>query len=150
VSQAWNQVDDGLPRRAVALETLLAAVRETLSEGESGSLSALALAMERERQAALAVRPRPFDAAKVQAWAQAERELASPMARLHALVEQHGELDASDSVRNARTLLADLAQRLNYARQAYNEAANTYNTAWQDYPTRLLVPLFRLRPAARI
>jgi LemA protein len=150
VSQAWAQVDDGLPRRAVALETLLSAVRETLAEGESASLSTLALALERERQAAVAVRQRPFDATPVLAWVQTERDLASPMARLHALIEQHQELNSRDSVRSAGELLADLAQRLSYARQAYNEAAATYNAALLEYPTRLLVPLFRLRPCARL
>jgi len=150
VGQAWAQIDDCLPRRAAALALLLAAVRGALADQESGSLSALMVALERERQAALAVRPRPFDPVLVQAWATCERELVSPLARLHALVEQRAELDESDGVRPAREQLAELALRLNFARQTYNEAANAYNSAQADWPTRLLVPLFRLRPAVRL
>lgn len=149
VAQAWALVDDCLPRRALALETLLAAVHDTLAEGEAGSLAALTQALERERQAALVVRPRPFDAVLLQAWVQADRDLVSPLARLQALVEQHGSLDGSEVVQTARDQLSDLAQRLSYARQAYNEAVGHYNQALLEFPTRLLVPLFRLQPAAR-
>ncbi|MFZ2990825.1 LemA family protein [Ideonella sp.] len=144
---AWLQIDELLLRRSAALDMLVAAVRETLTE-EAGSLQALTVAQDAQRLAALAVRPRPHSAELLQAWLAAERAMVSPLARLHALVEQHPELDASEGVRPARQLLAELAPRLIYARQAYSQPAEAYNAALQEFPTRLLTTLFGFKPAA--
>jgi LemA protein len=146
---AWGQIDELLVRRAAALEMLEGAVRGSLAD-EANSLQALLLAQEAQRLAALAVRARPSSAPLVEAWVAADRELASPMARLHSLIEQQPELDASDSVRPARQQMAELAPRLVYARQAFNEAADRLNAALLEWPTRLLVRLFGFMPVARV
>jgi LemA protein len=149
LTQAWAQIDDLLVRRAAALELLEAAVRDTLVD-EVGSLQSLLLAQDKQRLAALAVRQRPSSVPLLAAWVAADLELVSPMARLHALIEQHPELEAGDSVRPARQLLAELAPRLLYARQAFNEVADAYNLALTEWPTRLLAPVFRFRATTRL
>lgn len=149
LATAWGQIDELLTRRAAALEPLVAQLHEPMA-AETNTLLALQQALERQQQAARAVRAKPSAAAALQAWVVVEGELASPMARLAALVEQHPELAGSEGVKPLRDQLAELAPRLVYARQAFNDAAETYNVAVEEFPTRLLMPLFGFRPTAKI
>jgi LemA protein len=149
IGTAWAQIDDLLVRRAAVIEPLADALQGPL-EAEAKTLAALSQALARQRAAALVVRGRPTQASALTAWAAAEGELASPLTRLDALVAQHPELAGSDEVKPLRKQLADLAPRLTYARQAFNEAADAYNQALEEFPTRLLKPLFGFRRTARI
>jgi len=66
------------------------------------------------------------------------------------VLDQHAELTSQDPV---SPLVADwraLEPRLVFRRQKFNEAAFTYNAALEQFPTRLLVPLFGFRPAGHI
>jgi LemA protein len=146
---AWGQIDELLTRRAAALEPLMGHLKEPMA-AEVNTLQALAQALERQQAAARAVRAKPASAVALQAWVVVEGELASPMARLSALVEQHPELAGSEAVKPLRGQLAELAPRLVYARQVFNDAADVYNSAIEEFPTRLLTPLFGFKPAARV
>lgn len=149
IAAAWGQIDELLVRRAALLEPLADALREPL-EAEATTLAALAQALERQRAAARTVRSRPTQAAALTAWVTAEGGLASPMARIESLVEQHPEVAASDAVRPLRKQLAELAPRLVYARQVFNDAAVAYNAALDEFPTRLLRPIFGFRRTAEL
>ena len=149
VAQAWGQLDDVLMRRAAALDMLIAAVRDVLLH-EAGSLQALEQAQAHQREAALAVRIRPHAAEAVQAWAAAEREMASPLARLQALLEQHAEVDDREDAMRARIQLEEFNGQVGFGRQTFNQAVQAYNDALTEFPTRLLVPLFRLSPGATV
>jgi LemA protein len=149
LAAAWGQIDEVLTRRAAALEPLIEALREPLA-AEAVTLQALSTALERQQQAARQVRLKPSSAEALQAWVVAEVELASPLARLQALVEQQVELALSDAVRPHSHQLVELAPRLGYARQAFNDAAQAYNAAVDEFPTRLLAGPFGFAPTARI
>jgi LemA protein len=149
LATAWGQIDELLTRRVAALEPLIAQLHEPMV-AEANTLQALQQALERQQLAARAVRAKPSAAAALQAWVVVEGELASPMARLAALVEQHTELAGSEGVKPLRDQLAELAPRLVYARQAFNDVAEAYNVAVEEFPTRLLMPLFGFRPTAKI
>lgn len=149
IGQGWSQLDELLQRRAAALSLLMSVVRETLAP-EAGSLQALEQALLREREAARAARLRPHAAEVATAWVAAERDLASPLARLQALLAHHPELDLPDDAREALQLLPDLSGTILYARQSVNQAVGVYNAALAEFPTRLLIPLFRLLPAAPV
>jgi LemA protein len=149
LAAAWGQIDELLSRRAAALEPLVAQLAEPMA-AEAKTLEALSQALERQQQAARAVRARPSHAASLQAWVVAEGELASPMARLAALVEQHPELAGSEGIKPLRQQLAELAPRLSYARQAFNDVAEVYNAAIEEFPTRLLTTVFGFKATARV
>ncbi|MBK7617118.1 MAG: LemA family protein [Vitreoscilla sp.] len=149
LATAWGQIDELLARRVAALEPLIAQLHEPMA-AEANTLAALQQALERQQLAARVVRAKPSAAAALQAWVVVEGELASPMARLAALVEQHPELAGSEGVKPLRDQLAELAPRLVYARQTFNDVAETYNVAVEEFPTRLLMPLFGFRATAKI
>jgi LemA protein len=149
LATAWGQIDEQLTRRAAALEPLLQLLQEPMAS-EANTLAALAAALDKQQAAARSARARPASAVALQNWVIAEGELASPLARLSALVEQHPELTQADAIKPLRNALAEVAPRLVYARQAYNAAADTYNAAVEEFPTRLLVPIFGFRATARV
>jgi LemA protein len=149
IGNAWMQIDELLARRSMLVQALADALREPLAD-ENVTLDALTQAEARQRQAALAVRARPSQAPVLMNWVLAEAELASPLARLQALLEQRHELHANEEIAPLRAQLAELAPRLVYARQLFSDAARTYSEALAEIPTRWVAQLFGMRPTPGI
>jgi LemA protein len=59
-----------------------------------------------------------------------------------ALLEHQPRLLERPEVEQPRNELLDVAARLPYAKQVFNEAVQTYNDAVRQWPTRLLSRLF--------
>jgi LemA protein len=149
IGSAWAQIDELLARRSALLESLIAALQEPLAD-EAMTLNSLSQADQRQRAAAQAVRSRPAHAPALMAWVLAEAELASPLARLQALIEQRQALQASEPVQPLQRQLAELTPRLVYARHLFSDAADTYNAAANEFPTRLVARLFSMRATPRL
>lgn len=145
IGAAWAQIDELLARRSAALGPLLAALQAPLAD-EAGTLAALQAADARQREAALGVRARPSHPPALMAWVLAEAALASPLARLQALVEQQPALREDEQVQPLLRQLAELAPRLAYARTLFGDAARVYSEAVAEFPTRIVARLFGLRP----
>ena len=143
---AWAQCDELLQRRAATVLPLLETLRP-LMPAEQGTLDAVMTALQGARRAGDAVRPRPARADTVAALGGAETALSSTLARLTALVEQDAQARQADEVAVALRALRDLDGRLGFARQLFNDAAEAYNQAVGQFPTRLLAPLFRFGKA---
>jgi LemA protein len=138
---AWAQVDEPLQRRAAALQPLVAALRAHLPD-EHGALDAVLAAQARLQSAADAMRPRPALAPRAAVLAGAEATLQAALARLLALVEQHGALARADELAGHLAAQREATQRLGFARQLFNDAVHRYNDAARQFPTRLISGLF--------
>jgi LemA protein len=149
IGMAWQQIDELLSRRSLLLRSLVEALREPLAD-EAATLAALAQAEQRQHAAVLGVRSRPAMATPLTAWVVAEGELASPLARLLALLEQRPEISSNEAVAPAFAELRLLAPRLAYARQLFSSAAASYNEALAEVPTRWVAGLFAMRPTPSI
>jgi LemA protein len=149
VGSAWLQVDELLARRSMLLQALADALRDPLAD-EAVTLDALTRADAHQRQAALAVRARPSQAPLLMEWVLAEAELASPLARLLALLEQRPDLHANEEILGLQRQLTELASRLAYARHLFSDAADTYNAAVEEFPTRVVARLFSMRTTPRL
>jgi LemA protein len=68
----------------------------------------------------------------------AEALLTGALAGLFELAEQHPELEGSEDFRQLRAELAEIDDRIQPARRAYNAHVRTYNTLIQIYPNKLL------------
>jgi LemA protein len=152
VAAAWGQVEPALARRSEAMQEVVELVRDPLA-AEAGTLQALADADLRTRQAAEAVRTGRSRPEEVSDWVAAEAALASPAARLRALIELQPAL-FQDAVRGARlgpALAAwiDAEPRIGFARQTFNEAVHAYNQALHQWPTRLITTVFGFTGAGR-
>lgn len=147
IVNAWSQVDTALKTKLQALSSLHAAAEPRL-QAERAALDAVAAAQAQLQQAAEALRARPTDPAGAALLARAEAALAPALVRLASLIEQHAEWRDEPSVAAPLATLRELSSRWQFARQMYNDAVGAYNAAIHQFPTRLLMPLFRFNPAA--
>jgi flagellar hook-associated protein 3 FlgL len=132
-----------------AIGQLVTALRTPLA-GELVSLDALIAAQTQVRSAADALRARPVQVALAQALVAAESAMASASSRVLALLDQHDALRVDAAVAPFAGVLRDSGARLAFARQLFNEAAQTYDDAVHQFPTRLLISLYGFGPAGRI
>lgn len=149
IGTAWQQVDAALKHRAAVLPPLLAALREPMA-AEQGALDALLAAQQRAQQAAAAVSARVVAPDTTAAWVQAEAELAARASRVRALLTQGSELREVRDAPAVAALLAAWAQadtELGFARRIFDTAAQAYNDAIGQLPTRWLLRLYRFGPA---
>lgn len=146
---AWAPLDAALQDRAQAYDTLLARAAGPLA-AEHAACDAVAGAQAALAAAAEQVRRRPLAAAGVTELAKADAVLAAVSLRLLALVEQADALRAEPEVKAQLQALQALKPRLQFARQAFNEAVTRYNAALAQFPTRLLGPVFRFEPGGTL
>jgi len=147
IGEAWAQLDEPLERRHELLPRLVALLREPLAD-EPAALDAVLAASEQARAAALAVRRAPGDAGAIASFNVAEQVLAASLMRLNGLLRPLPQDDAERAA--CRTEIAAVEHRLAFRRQLYNQAAHGYNEAVQQFPTSLLMPLFRFAPAGTL
>ena len=146
---AWAQVELALSARAQALSALLVAVAEPLTS-ETAAVDAVAAAQAQVLAATEALHRRPVAQVTVAELSKADAVLAAVLVRLVALIEQQTALRADDAVMAPLAVLRDLPPRLLFARQMFNDAGSAYNTATQQFPTRLLATLFGFGLAGRL
>lgn len=149
VAGAWQQVDEVLQRRAQTVPPLVAALRDALV-GEGAALDALLSAQAQVAAAADMLRPRPTRADAAGALARAEALLAAASARVLALLDLQAALQTCAAVAPHAQALRDAEPRLAFARQLFNDAAQAYNSAASQWPTRWLTRLYGFGTAGRL
>ncbi|MDE2453595.1 MAG: LemA family protein, partial [Burkholderiales bacterium] len=100
--------------------------------------------------AAAAMRARPVAASLAAALIGAEAAMASASSRVLALLDQQDGLRRDESVAPYASVLGESVGRLTFARQLFNDAAQAYNDALHQVPTRLLSRFFGFQAAGRI
>jgi len=150
IGSAWAQLDEPLQRRRDALQALVEALRPPLAE-DGAALDALQGATLQVQAAAEALRARPVAAPLAAALVTAEEVLSTALARVVALLEHHPQLrDDTPEVAQPLQALKELEPRLAFARQLFNDAAQAYNAAARQFPTRLLTRLYGFGTAGRL
>lgn len=148
IGGACAQLDEPLQRRAAALRALLDALRTALPD-EGSAFDAAEAAQTRLLATADALRARPALAANAAAFSAAEAASGAVQSRVLALLEQHPEL-AADALAPHLASLREAEQRLNFARQWFNEAVRSHNQAIQQFPARLLAAVLGFGAAATL
>jgi LemA protein len=149
IGDRFRQVDELVQRRA-ASATALATVSRGALASEQTALDAWLQAQTASRQAADALRARPVMANLATALMNAESPLSAAGARVMALLDQHPGLLAEATTAAHVAALRETEARLVFARQLFNEAAQTYNEAVRAFPTRLLARLYGFGTAGRL
>lgn len=78
---------------------------------------------------------------------ESNNELDSALSRLLAITESYPDLKASEQFTSLQDELAGTENRINVARQHYNEKVMTYNTSVQRFPTSIIAGIFGYSPA---
>jgi len=145
VFKAWADIDATLQRRADLIPNLVEVVKGYAAH-EKETLEAVVAA----RAKATSVNVSPGDLSNPEVMAQlqqAQGALSSALARLLVVVERYPDLKANQGFLDLQNQLEGTENRINVARQRYNQAVETFNGMIRKFPysltNRLLLHLER-------
>lgn len=149
IVEALGRCEAPLQQRAAAVASLVAGLQEELL-AESATLQAVSLAQTQVDASTRALKASPVAAQAAADFSVAKAALDAGLARLTSLCEHSSELRADARVRQALADLRESQVALAFGRQLFNTAVDAYNQALGEFPTRLLVGVYRFGPAGRI
>jgi LemA protein len=135
---SWAQIDVQLKRRYDLIPNLVETVKGYAAH-ERGTLEAVVAA----RGSAINAAQAPGTAGR----AEAEGALTQALGRLFALAEAYPDLKANQNFSALQSELSQTEDKIAYARQFFNSAVQSYNTAVQTLPTNVIAGIggFRTR-----
>src|SRR5712692_2499486 len=123
---AWADIDVQLKRRADLIPNLVETVK-----GYAGHEKDVFENVTKARAASI-------NAQGVEQQAQAENMLTGALKSLFAVAEAYPDLKANQNFLELQEELSGTEGRIAYARQFYNDAVQSYNTATQTFPRAIL------------
>ena len=135
VFKAWADIESNLQRRADLIPNLIETVKG-YAKHEQETLKAVVNA----RAQATSVQVRPEDlgnAAVMQQLQTAQGNLTAALSRLMVVVERYPDLKASQNFLDLQNQLEGTENRINVARQRYNQAVEAFNGVIRKFPDRL-------------
>ncbi len=137
----FAQIDVQLKRRYDLIPNLVEVAKGYMKH-ERETLEAVINARNQASSAAQQAAANPGDAAAIGALAGAESALSGSLGRLFALAEAYPDLKANQTMAQLMEELTSTENKVSFARQAYNDAVTTYNTARETFPTLLIAGSF--------
>jgi len=135
VFRAWADVEATYQRRADLIPNLVETVKAYAAH-EQETLQAVTDARSRIGQVTL--KPGDLgDAAKVQQFQEAQGGLGGALSRLLVVAENYPDLKASQNFRDLQHQLEGTENRINVARQRYNETVQVFNSSIRVFPNNL-------------
>lgn len=132
---AWGDVESNLQRRADLIPNLVETVK-----GYAGHERETLEAVINARAKATSVNVSASDLsnpAVMQQLQAAQGELSSALARLMVVVERYPDLKANQNFRDLQNQLEGTENRINVARQRYNQSVETFNFSIRKFPNSL-------------
>jgi len=135
VSRSWGDVEASLQRRADLIPNLVETVKGYASH-ERETLEAVIEARAKATSVQLA--PKDLSSAQaMQEMLQAQGGLSSALSRLMVVVERYPDLKANQNFIDLQNQLEGTENRINVARQRYNDAVQAFNTMVRKLPYSL-------------
>jgi LemA protein len=135
VLKAWADIESTLQRRADLIPNLVEVVKGYAAH-EKETLEAVIAA--RAKATSVQLPPEALaDPAAMQQFQAAQGGLTSALARLMVVVEQYPDLKANQNFLDLQTQLEGTENRINVARQRYNETVEVFNAAIRKFPENL-------------
>jgi LemA protein len=131
---SWAQIDVQLKRRHDLIPNLVETVKGYASH-ESKTLESV-----------IAARSQAVAAPTVDAKIAAEGQLSQALGRLMVVTEQYPDLKANQNFLALQEELTSTENKITFARQAYNDAATTYNTRIETFPSNVIAGNFGFKP----
>ncbi len=135
VFKAWGDIESTLQRRADLIPNLVATVKG-YAEHEQETLQQVVEA----RSKATSIQLSPADLSNPAAMQQlqaAQGELSSALSRLMVVVERYPDLKANQGFLDLQNQLEGTENRINVARQRYNETVEMFNGSIRRFPESL-------------
>ena len=137
---AFAQIDVQLTRRYDLIPNLVE-VAKTYLKHERETLEAVIRARNAASEGLRAAAASPGNAAATQRLEGAEAELGGALGRLFALAEAYPDLKASSNFVALQQELGETEDQLAFARQYYNDAVASLNTAATTLPWMAFAPM---------
>jgi len=132
VNAAWGNVQAALQRRMDLVPNLVETVKGYASH-EKDTLTAVVDARAKATQ--VKITPETLaDPQAMAAFQQAQGQMQSALSRLLAVVENYPDLKADQNFRDLQHQLEGTENRINVARQRYNQVVETYNASIRTFP----------------
>ncbi|WP_026933474.1 LemA family protein [Christiangramia echinicola] len=136
---AWSNVESSYQRRNDLIGNLVKTV-EGAADFERGTLKEVIEA--RAKATSVNVDAENLSAAQIQQFQQAQQGVTSALSRLLVTVERYPELKANQNFLQLQSQLEGTENRINVARDRFNEAVTDYNTYIRVFPNNLFAGMF--------
>src|SRR5262250_673859 len=143
---AFAQIDVQLKRRYDLIPNLVETAKGYIKH-ERGTLEAVIAARTAASAANIRAAQSPGDAAAMKELSGAETALTGTLGRLFAVAEAYPDLKANTTMMALMEELTSTENKVAFARQSYNDAVMTYNTARESFPTNTIAGTFNFGPA---
>ena len=143
---AFAQIDVQLKRRYDLIPNLVETAKGYMGH-ERTTLEAVIQARNQAMSAGKAAAQNPADGGAMAGLVGAEGVLSGALGRLFALSESYPDLKANQNMMQLTEELTSTENRISFARQAYNDAVTSYNTAREVFPTVIIANMFNFTPA---
>jgi len=143
---AWSNVESSYQRRNDLIGNLVKTVQGA-ADFEKSTLTAVIEA--RAKATSISIDPNNITPEQLAQYNQVQGGLSGALKSLLVTVERYPELKANQNFQDLQNQLEGTENRINVARDRYNEAVNTYDIFTKKFPGKLLAGLFGFKEMAR-
>ncbi len=143
---AFAQIDVQLKRRYDLIPNLVETAKAYMKH-ERETLENVIKARNSAVTANAAASADPGSPSAIQGLTAAEGALSGALSKLFALAEAYPDLKANQNMMQLSEELTGTENKISFARQAFNDAVMSYNTASQQFPTNVIASAFSFAPA---
>jgi LemA protein len=143
---AWSNVESAYQRRNDLIGNLVKTVQGA-ADFERGTLTDVIEA--RAKATSTTIDPENLTPENLAAFQEAQGGLSSALSRLLVTVERYPDLKANQNFLELQSQLESTENRINVARDRYNDAVNTYDIHTTKFPNKLLAGWFGFEEMAR-
>lgn len=143
---AWSNVESSYQRRNDLIGNLVKTVQGA-ADFEKSTLTAVIEA--RAKATSTTIDPTNLTPENIAAFQEAQSGLSGALSRLLVTVEAYPELKANQNFMDLQNQLEGTENRINVARDRYNEAVNTYDIYTTKFPGKILAGLFGFKEMPR-
>ena len=136
VKDQWSQIDVLLKRRTDLIPNLVETVKG-YAKHESETLENV-----------IAARNKVVEAKTTEEEIKADGELSRALGRLMAVAEAYPDLKANTNFLDLQANLKETEDKIQYARQFYNDAVLVYKNKIEMFPSNIVAGIFGFKPEA--
>ena len=139
IDSVWANVESSYQRRADLIPNLVNTVKGQ-ANFEQQTLTNVIEARAKATQTK--IDPSNLTEEQLNEFQQNQNQVGSALSRLLVTVEQYPQLKANEGFMNLQAQLEGTENRINVARNKFNEAARIYNEKVRHFPTKLAAMIF--------
>jgi LemA protein len=143
---AWSNVESSYQRRNDLIGNLVKTVQGA-ADFERGTLTDVIEA--RSKATSVNIDPANITPEQLAQFQQAQNNVSGALSRLLVTVERYPDLKANANFRDLQSQLEGTENRINVARDRYNEAVNVYDIKKHRFPTVIFASMFGFEDMAR-